>query len=160
MELNRRQFVILTAAAAAACNTALGHEGEEKKGQAGGASPPTSTPSSGGGQPSGQVADAGPVSEFVKDDVYDEFREQGFFVIRRDKQLFALSSVCTHKGCKVRVADDLSFFCKCHKSTYDRDGHVTKGPARRDLPRLAIAENEQKHILVNLEGVPKPDTSA
>ena len=89
--------------------------------------------------------------------MYPGFREDGFFVIRRDKKLFALSSVCTHKGCKVRVAGDLSYFCKCHKSTFDKDGHVTKGPAKRDLPRVPVATDDQGHLHVSLDMVPKPD---
>ena len=96
----------------------------------------------------------------MKDDVYTEHRDDGFFVVRRDKQLFALSSVCTHKGCKVRVADDLSFFCKCHKSTFDKDGRVTKGPAKRDLPRIPVATDEQGYLHVALDVVPPPDGAA
>ena len=146
MELTRRQFAILSAAVAAGCipggsaATAIA------------ATSPSTQPS----VPAGAV-DAGSLSDFKADDVYDAFREQGFFVIRRNDQIFALSSVCTHKGCKVRVADDLSFFCKCHKSAFDKDGHVTRGPARRDLPRLEVAEDGREHLLVNLEGVPPPD---
>jgi len=102
-------------------------------------------------QPAAQdVLDAGPISDYTDSDVYDKYREKGAFVIRRDKEIFALSSICTHKGCKVRVADDLSFFCKCHHSTFDKDGHVTKGPAKRDLPRLAVRLDDGQHLLVNL----------
>ena len=77
-------------------------------------------------------------------------------MVRRDKQLFALSSVCTHRGCKVRVAGDLTFYCKCHKSTYDKDGHVTQGPAKRNLPRIPVATDEQGHLYVALDVLPPP----
>ena len=146
MELTRRQFAILSAAVAAGCIP----------GGSAAAAIAATSPSTQPSVPAGAV-DAGPLSDFKADDAYDAFREQGFFVIRRNDQIFALSSVCTHKGCKVRVADDLSFFCKCHKSTFDKDGHVTHGPARRDLPRLEVAEDGRDHLLVNLEGVPPPD---
>ena len=96
------------------------------------------------------VMDAGSLSSFSEDDAYDKYRQQGFFVVRRERKLFALSSVCTHKGCKLRVKDDLSFICKCHGSTFDKDGHVTKGPAKRDLPRLAVRLDEAGHVLVDL----------
>ncbi|HEY8668385.1 MAG TPA: Rieske 2Fe-2S domain-containing protein [Tepidisphaeraceae bacterium] len=135
MKLTRRQFVLLAAAVAAGC-------GREKNGGA------TTAPANQPSKPAGAV-DAGAVGEFKADDVYDNFREQGFFVVRRDKQMFALSSICTHKGCKVRVRDDLSFFCKCHGSTFDKEGHVTKGPAKRDLPRLAVATDDREHVLVD-----------
>lgn len=142
MDVNRRQFVLLTiSATAAACCSALTEASETTAA----ATQPSTQPA----LPPGAV-DAGSLAEFKSDDVYDTFREQGFFVIRRDEKVFALSSVCTHKGCKVRVQNDLSFKCKCHGSTFDKDGHVTKGPATRDLPRLAIAEDERQHVIVDV----------
>ena len=146
MALTRRQLIVLAAAAAT-----TGCKREDGRA----ASP--STPPSTSDTPSGPGFDAGPVSAFKEDDVYTDHRDDGFFVIRRDKQLFALSSVCTHKGCKVRVADDLSFFCKCHKSTFDKDGRVTKGPAKRDLPRIPVATDEEGHVHVAVGTVPRPD---
>ena len=142
MDLNRRQFVLLTiSAAAGSCCCALAQASE--------ITAPATQP---GTQPAlpPDAVDAGPLDDFKSDDVYDAFREQGFFVIRRDEKVFALSSVCTHKGCKVRVQNDLSFKCKCHGSTFDKDGHVTKGPATRNLPRLAIAEDERRHVIVDV----------
>ncbi len=141
MSLNRREFVTLTSAVLIGCDR------DQKNGSATSAtaSVPTSAPAE-------QLADAGPVTSFDKDDVFDSFREQGFFVIRREKKLFVLSSICTHKGCKVRVADDLTFFCKCHHSEFDRDGKVTKGPATRNLARLLVAVDERDHLLVSKAG--------
>ena len=107
-----------------------------------------------------QAADAGLVTGFDKDDVYESFRDQGFFVIRRDNKLFVLSSICTHKGCKVRVADDLTFFCKCHHSEFDKDGNVTKGPATRRLPRLEVTVDDRQHVLVNLPQASKSNGAA
>ena len=98
-----------------------------------------------------RVMDAGHISNYSADDAYDKYRQQGFFVIRRERKIFSLSSVCTHKGCKLRVKDDLSFVCKCHGSTFDKDGHVTKGPATKDLPRLAVRLNDAGHVLVDLD---------
>jgi Rieske Fe-S protein len=135
--LTRRQFSILAAAVAAGINPRLGFGAA--------ASVPAAGPNSGQ-----EVVDAGPLADYPDDDVYDKFREDGFFIIRRDRRITALSSVCTHKGCKVRVQDDLSFKCKCHGSTFDKDGHVTKGPAKRDLPRLAVATDPRNHLLVKL----------
>ena len=147
MPLNRRQLMILTAAVAAGCK-----RGSDS---ARSSSMPRSAPAT---APTGAGFDAGPLANYKEDDVYPGFRDDGFFVIRREKTLFALSSVCTHKGCKVRVADDLSFFCKCHKSEFDRDGHVTKGPAKRDLPRIPVATDESGHLHVALDVVPRPDS--
>jgi Rieske Fe-S protein len=137
MKLTRRQFVMIVAAVAAGC----GREKEKTVMTTALASQPS--------KPSG-VVDAGPLSDFKADDVYDAFRNDGCFVIRRNDELYALSSVCTHKGCKLRVQNDRSFLCKCHGSRFDGDGKVTKGPATRDLPRLAIALDNDKHVLINL----------
>ncbi len=148
MDINRRQLIVIAAAAVAGCKP----DGDTSHSS----SQPTSTvPAT--TNPSGKGFDAGLVSDFKMDDVYTEHRDDGFFIIRRARILFALSSVCTHKGCKVRVADDLSFFCKCHKSTFDRDGRVTKGPAKRDLPRIPVATDEGGHLHIKLDGVPRPD---
>jgi Rieske Fe-S protein len=149
MALTRRQLIVLAAAAATTgCKREDGRTASS-----------SSTPPSTASTPSGPAFDAGPIGAFKEDDVYTEHRDDGFFVVRRDQQLFALSSVCTHKGCKVRVADDLSFFCKCHKSTFDKDGRVTKGPAKRDLPRIPVATDEQGHVHVALGTVPRPDST-
>ena len=138
--MDRRRFVFLSAAAvAAACS---GTSEAEPSTAA-----PASRPAAGGG---GVVADAGPLSDLSTDKVYDEFRDRGFFVVRRERKVFALSSVCTHKGCKVRAQEDGSFLCRCHRSTFDPDGRVTKGPATRDLPRLPVATDERDHLLVKL----------
>ncbi|HEY8747890.1 MAG TPA: ubiquinol-cytochrome c reductase iron-sulfur subunit [Tepidisphaeraceae bacterium] len=108
----------------------------------------------------GEILDAGVLGDYSADDVYDKFRGDGFFIIRRGRQITALSSICTHKGCKLRVADDLSFFCKCHGSTFDRDGRVTKGPAKTDLRFLAVALDDQSHIRVNPDRYVNPSTGS
>jgi Rieske Fe-S protein len=141
MRIDRRQFIVVAAA------TAWGCQRKDSSATQPATSPAATAPSS---APSEKVVDAGALAQFSTDQVYDGFRQQGFFVIRRDGKLFALSSICTHKGCKVRVADDQTFFCKCHGSTFDRDGKVTKKPATRDLPRLAVVTDERHHVLVNL----------
>ena len=150
MALNRRQMMILTAAALAGCKRSSGKPEVQ---------PAATVPHVSSSAPVGEEFDAGPLDAFKEDDVYAEHRDDGFFVIRRAKALFAISSVCTHKGCKVRVAEDLSFFCKCHKSEFDKDGRVTKGPAKRDLPRIPVATDSQGHLHVALSVVPPPDGS-
>lgn len=142
MDSDRRRFVIGSAAAivTACCGTRAAQAASTE---------PTAAPDEGA---DGNVVDAGPLAELKTDKVYDGFRERGFFVVRRDKRVFAVSAVCTHKGCKVRAQDDGSFLCRCHRSTFDPDGRVTKGPATRDLPHLPVAVDERNHLLVKLGG--------
>jgi Rieske Fe-S protein len=125
MNLNRRDFLILSAATALATGCA--------------------------NQPIHMQAasiDAGPESDYANDGVYDKFRTQGFFIIRRNGQLIALSSICTHMGCKVKEQQDTSYHCPCHGSSYDPDGKVTHGPAIHDLPRLPTSVDANGHLIV------------
>lgn len=98
-----------------------------------------------------RIVDAGPLSRYAADGVYDQFLDDGFFVIRKGTKLFALSSICTHKKCKLAAESDRSFSCDCHGSTYDPSGKVTHGPANRDLPVLHTA-GQNGHLLVSVPG--------
>jgi Rieske Fe-S protein len=89
-------------------------------------------------------------SGYSSDGVYASFRDQGFFVIRKGKEIFALSALCTHRKCKLSSELDRSFYCKCHGSAFDPNGKVTEGPAQRDLPILTTVTNEKGHLLVRV----------
>jgi cytochrome b6-f complex iron-sulfur subunit len=69
-------------------------------------------------------------------------------VLRRldSNEITALSTVCTHKGCEVRVMPN-SFECPCHGSAYRTDGSVDEGPAARPLQRFAVTENADAIII-------------
>lgn len=105
------------------------------------------------GTSAGRVVDAGPASRYGPDGVYDHFRDQGFFVIRKGKRLLALSAFCTHRKCKLTAEPDRSFYCECHGSTFDPNGKVTAGPAKRDLPMFPVVVNESGHLLVEVPGM-------
>ena len=127
--LYRRDFLILSARFAAGCSLAPGSM-----------------------QASGQkerIFNAGPASDYAKDGVY-AFIDHGFFIIRRGTDLFALSATCTHRKCKLAAEPDHSFYCKCHGSTFDTNGHVTKGPAKRDLPSFSVSKSANGDLLVKL----------
>ena len=163
MTMNRRQFI--AGAAAAAAISGCGSEEAETPGRAATRSaapmptgvaptPTTSSAPQATTQPAtrfiAHIANAGPVASFTRNQVYDASRAEGYFVVRREGKLFALSSVCTHRGCKVNVEPDQSFICKCHGSRFNPDGAVLNGPATRDLPRLPVADDEEGNLLVKL----------
>jgi cytochrome b6-f complex iron-sulfur subunit len=127
--MKRREFVILTCAAIAGC-AAPG--GESKVGVL-----------------TDVTIDAGAAAEYRADGVYDRYRDRGFFVVRRGEKLFALSAICTHRNCKLRAETDQSFYCKCHGSTFDREGHVTEGPATRDLPVLPSSVDANGRLVIH-----------
>jgi Rieske Fe-S protein len=108
---------------------------------------------SGGGSTANRqerVVNAGPVSKYAADGLYDSFRDQGFFLVRKGDRLVALSSYCTHRKCKLTTDPDHSFYCPCHGSTFDPDGRVTEGPAKQDLPTLPSFTNETGELFVRV----------
>ena len=133
MQMDRRIFLILGATFTAGCVAA-----------------PGGTPPAAAGQ--GRVVNAGPAAQYLADGVYARFRDRGFFIVRRGAACFALSAICTHRKCKLEAEPDKTFYCPCHGSTFDRDGKVTAGPARRDLPVFSAGTNERGDLLVMLPG--------
>jgi cytochrome b6-f complex iron-sulfur subunit len=130
MRISRRQFLILAAGLAGGCETAKD-----------GVSATVNR---------GRMVDAGSASSYAADGVYSSFRNRGFFLVRRGDKLFVLSAICTHRKCTLAAEPDRSFYCKCHGSTFDPGGHVTKGPAKRDLPMLSAHTNEEGRLIVDV----------
>jgi Rieske Fe-S protein len=131
--MTRREFLILAAAATAGCRSVTDH-----------------------GNPAithERVVNAGPIANYAADGVYRNFRDTGFFVIRQGDKLFALSAICTHKRCKLIAEKSRSFYCPCHGSTFDPNGHVTQGPAKRDLSILKTVISEKSELVVTVPGV-------
>jgi Rieske Fe-S protein len=129
-ELNRREFV----AAAAACAFCV-------------ACPENILAASAIGP-----VDAGDVSAFKKDGVYDSLAQsQGFFMISSRGKLYATSSTCTHKANQVLIDAENHGQLKCekHGSLFSLEGKVVKAPAKRSLPRYAIKLDAKKHVIVD-----------
>ena len=126
IRMDRREFLLLAAAAVAVPKAAAGNPAAER------------------------LIDAGPLSDYASDGVYDRFRDEGFFVIRNGAKLIALSAFCTHRKCKLRAESDHSFSCTCHGSTFDPNGKVTEGPAKRDLTALPTIASSRGHLLVKV----------
>lgn len=127
--INRRDFLLLTTTFVAGCSSTGGTGSRAAK---------------------PRVLNVGPASNYATDGVYAAFSSQGFFIIRKNGQLFALSAICTHKKCKLKWEPDQSFHCPCHGSTFDPMGRVTLGPAKRDLPLLATIVDERGNLLVTV----------
>jgi len=130
-DLNRREFVALTAIAACSCAMA----GEDASADA----PAPST-----------AFDAGTVSGFEKDGSYDKFvKSNKLMIVRKGKKISALCSTCPHKTCAVKINDD-GFRCPCHGSLFTAVGEVTKPPAKTGLTRYKITLNPELHLIVDL----------
>ncbi|MBV8814582.1 MAG: Rieske (2Fe-2S) protein [Verrucomicrobia bacterium] len=96
------------------------------------------------------LIDAGPSSLYTSDGIYDKFRDHGFFLVRKNGKLVALSAYCTHRICKLTPQIDHTFACKCHGSKFSEEGKVTEGPAKRDLPVLPISATKNGHLIINV----------
>jgi len=62
-----------------------------------------------------------------------------WIVRKSDGTFYALYDECTHLSCALRwEPGEERFECPCHKSRFDVEGHLLKGPASRALDRVAI----------------------
>lgn len=75
---------------------------------------------------------------------------EGVFVVRADAGFYAMSSTCTHLGCRTNYQPAQSgIFCPCHGSHFDLRGTVTEGPAPRPLPRYELTL-DQGYLVVDV----------
>lgn len=104
-----------------------------------------------GVRPEAIAVDAGPLAGYAAPGIYGQFRtSHAFFIVREGDGVFAQSAICTHRDCLLSRWDG-GFRCRCHGSTFTADGHVTRGPARRDLPRYAVEQNAAGHLIVHID---------
>lgn len=65
--------------------------------------------------------------------------------------IVAFSKICTHVGCPVALYEQQThhLLCPCHQSTFDvADGaKVVFGPAKRPLPQLPIAVDDEGYLV-------------
>lgn len=135
--LSRREFVAAVTAVAACAGCAF-------CGSAAEAAPPANAPEA-------EKVDIGTIADYPKDGIFDKFaRPHRFFVIRNEGELYATSSICTHKNAFLAVsANGKEILCKKHGSKFSEYGTATKGPAKNSLPRYAISFDDKKHLIVD-----------
>ena len=78
---------------------------------------------------------------------------QEFVVARIDGGITALSTRCTHLGCKVHwLEKEQKFFCPCHEGYFDKEGKVLAGPPPRPLDKVPVIEKDG-HLYVTFKEV-------
>ena len=89
--------------------------------------------------------------KFVKIDVksleigINEFYKEKIAIIKSEKKIYILSTVCTHLGCIVKWNEANSFFeCPCHRSIFSKKGIVLRGPAKKPLKKLGYKIKNNK----------------
>jgi Rieske Fe-S protein len=104
--------------------------------------------------PVGDLADDEPTPVAIRvtrEDGYSQVVErQVVFLVKSGSDITALSSTCTHLGCRVSWnAEEQVLKCPCHGGVFDRTGAVKAGPPPQPLAKLATrVEGEQ--VLVQL----------
>ena len=72
------------------------------------------------------------------------------WVVRNMEGLYALSTVCTHLGCKPSwLEGEQKFKCPCHGSGFYKTGINFEGPAPRPLERYRISLAEDGQIMID-----------
>jgi cytochrome b6-f complex iron-sulfur subunit len=132
MDLTRRDFVAAAAVGAACavcCNTA------------------SAAPDDPGPKASPETTfNAGPVKEFKEGANTAFSRTNETTIVKTGSKVFAVTSVCTHKGCHVKPADD-HFKCPCHPSQFSLDGKVIHGPAKKALVHYGVSAKDGNLIV-------------
>lgn len=89
-----------------------------------------------------------------------DYRRLGAFYLAADERgVFALTAICTHRGCLVLSEGPTGFGCPCHDSAYNLQGEVTEGPAKLPLRHLAVQESEPGgRLQVDISTAVPPET--
>jgi len=73
---------------------------------------------------------------------FQDLRGRNLMLVRTgEKEVKAISTICSHLGCTVYwQSDRKEFFCPCHNGRFDKNGNVLSGPppAPLDLYRVEI----------------------
>ena len=138
------------AASGAGCggDTSSSHTNGGSGGGGGGTTtgPVTSSSSSssasgtGGSCTGGSGVNVGPVSNYPQNGLYQE-SGTSVLVGLDDGGFYALSSICTHRGCDMNFDGTIvngEIECLCHGSIFAADGTVARGPAFSPLPAFAM----------------------
>lgn len=87
----------------------------------------------------------GPLSKYMAmapgevNEDYKPVKPSGFWIIRQEDRIAALSIICTHLGCIPSwLPNDRKFKCPCHGSGFKENGVNFEGPAPRPLERFKI----------------------
>lgn len=93
----------------------------------------------------------GALKDFSAGGIFGKWAESsGFFVVRREGKLYAVSSRCSHKSSVLLKEENGSFRCPKHKALFAPTGALVKrGEAKRPLPRLGIRVDDQGQVTVH-----------
>jgi len=131
-ELNRREFVLAAGAAlSSACLAGCASDGTA-------AQPWT-----------GPMTFELPAPAEIKEGIDTRWLTTGgFFLVRNQGRIYAVTSTCSHKACPL-AAKETQFVCPCHGSRFTPAGKVLVGPATTPLARFGTSINAAGHLFVD-----------
>lgn len=94
---------------------------------------------------------AGFPGEYSTNKVDERFKKKyGVWIVRNERGIYVLSTVCTHLGCTPNwLEGEQKFKCPCHGSGFYSTGINFEGPAPRPLERYRVAFAEDGQIYVD-----------
>lgn len=94
---------------------------------------------------------AGFPAEYAVNKVDERFKKKyGVWIVRNEKGIYVLSTVCTHLGCTPNwLEGESKFKCPCHGSGFYSTGINFEGPAPRPLERFKVQMSEDGQIYVD-----------
>jgi cytochrome b6-f complex iron-sulfur subunit len=94
---------------------------------------------------------AGYPNEYIVGEVSEKWmKSQRVWIVRTEKDLYALLGICTHLGCTPRwLGPEAKFKCPCHGSGYTMDGVNFEGPTPRPLERVKVTLADDGQIVVD-----------
>jgi cytochrome b6-f complex iron-sulfur subunit len=94
---------------------------------------------------------AGYPEEYIVGEVSEKWmKTQRVWIVRTEKDIYALLGICTHLGCTPRwLGPENKFKCPCHGSGYTKDGVNFEGPTPRPLERVKIALADDGQLLID-----------
>ena len=92
---------------------------------------------------------AGKVASFENNTMYPFSSAKLYISVLEDGGMLALSVICTHLGCIIRL-DDSGFHCPCHASSFDKYGEVKSPPATRALDFFSM-EIVNGELMIDIE---------
>jgi len=80
---------------------------------------------------------------------FKDLRGKDLMVVRiGEREVKAISTVCSHLGCTVYwQKDKKEFFCPCHNGRFDKDGNVLAGPPPTPLDSYEV-ELEGENVFI------------
>lgn len=83
---------------------------------------------------------------------FKDLQGREVILVNTNEGLKAISTTCTHLGCKSYwEPDNNRFFCPCHNGVFDVNGNVVSGPPPRPLESYEVEVDENDNVFVKLK---------